>query len=190
MSHSLYRPVELAFEAPSALAVGLEAPLTVTFRHADAGDIAVPGFWDGGTTYRVRFAPDLEGEWSWTSESADAALAGRTGAFEVSRGTDHGPVRVAHRFHFAHADGTPFRPVGATAYNWLHQDEPLFSSTVDAIAEAGFNKLRFMVFPQGGGYIEHVPSLMPFEKTDGRWDVTRPVPAFFQRLDRAVECAG
>ena len=75
MSHSLYRPVELAFEARSALPVGLESPLTVTFRHADSGDFAVPGFWDGGTTYRVRFAPDLEGEWSWTTESAASALS-------------------------------------------------------------------------------------------------------------------
>ena len=98
-------------------------------------------------------------------------LAGRTGAFEVSRGADHGPVRVVHRFHFAHADGTPFRPVGATAYNWLHQDEPLFSTTVDAIAEAGFNKFRFMVFPQGGGYIEHVPTLHAVR--EDRWPLGR-----------------
>jgi hypothetical protein len=189
-SSALYRPIELTFEGADLISAD-RTPLTLRVRHEASGAArVVPGFWDGGTTYRVRFAPDLEGEWSWTTESADAALAGRSGTFEVSRGTDHGPVRVAHRFHFAHADGTPFRPVGATAYNWLHQDEPLFSSTVDAIAEAGFNKFRFMVFPQGGGYIEHVPRLMPFEKTDGRWDVTKPVPEFFQRLDRAVEVLG
>ena len=186
----LYRPVELTFSGTDVIPAD-RTPVTVHARHGASGaERVVPGFWDGGTVYRVRFAPDLEGEWSWTSESTDAALSGRSGTFEVVRGTDHGPVRVAHRFHFAHADGTPFRPVGATAYNWLHQDEPLFSSTVDAIAEAGFNKFRFMVFPQGGGYIEHVPTLMPFEKTEGRWDVTKPVPEFFQRLDRAVEVLG
>lgn len=188
--HELYRPLELTFEGTRALPAD-RTPLTLCVRHGASGaERVVPGFWDGGTTYRARFAPDLEGTWTWTSESDDSALNGATGEVEVARGDHHGPVRVVHRFHFAHADGTPFRPVGTTAYNWLHQDEPLFSSTVDAIAEAGFNKFRFMVFPQGGGYIEHVPTLMPFEKTDGRWDVTRPVPAFFQRLDRAVEVLG
>lgn len=190
MSHELYRPLELTFEGSGVIPAD-RTPLTVRVRHEASGtQRAVPGFWDGGTIYRARFAPDLEGEWTWASEGEDAALAGSTGSFSVERGADRGPVRVAHRFHFAHADGTPFRPVGATAYNWLHQDEPLFASTVDAIAEAGFNKFRFMVFPQGGGYVEHVPGLMPFEKTGGRWDVTRPVPEFFQRLDRAVEVLG
>lgn len=188
--HELYRPIELTF-AGTRVVPADRTPLTLRLRHAASGaERVVPGFWDGGTIYRARFAPDLEGTWTWESESDEAALNGATGQFEVVRGDEHGPVRVAHRFHFAHADGTPFRPVGTTAYNWLHQDEPLFSSTVDAIAEAGFNKFRFMVFPQGGGYIEHVPTLMPFEKTDGRWDVTKPVPAFFQRLDRAVEVLG
>lgn len=190
MSHELYRPLELTFEGSGVIPAD-RTPLTVRLRHTASGaERSVPGFWDGGTTYRARFAPDLEGEWAWTSESADAALAGATGVFAVVAGAERGPVRVAQRFHFAHADGTPFRPVGATAYNWLHQDEPLFSSTVDAIAEAGFNKFRFMVFPQGGGYVERVPELMPFEKTAGRWDVRRPIPAFFQRLDRAVEVLG
>ena len=193
--HELYRPIELMFDGSDVIPAD-RTPLTVRARHeASDAERIVPGFWDGGTTYRVRFAPDLEGEWSWISESADAALTGARGAFEVVRGADRGPVRVAHRFHFAHADGTPFRPVGATAYNWLHQDEPLFSATLDAIADAGFNKFRFMVFPQGGGYVEHSPTLMPFEKTTSetgglRWDVTRPVPEFFQRLDRAVEVLG
>lgn len=190
MPHALYRPLEISFEADAALPVGAEPPLRATFRHDEVGEVTVPGFWDGSTTYRVRFAPTATGHWQWVASTGALSLDAASGSFEVVPGEDHGPVRVAHRFHFAHADGTPFRPVGTTAYNWLHQDEPLFSSTVDAIAEAGFNKFRFMVFPQGGGYVEHVPDLMPFEKTDGRWDVSRPVPEFFQRLDRAVELLG
>ena len=190
MSHELYLPVELVFEGSERLPVAAGAPLSVRFRLAGSEDVTVPGFWDGGTTYRVRFAPPAEGEWTWEVVDAQTSVDVGSGSFTVTRGASHGPVRVAHRFHFAHADGTPFRPVGATAYNWLHQDEPLFSQTVDAIAEAGFNKFRFMVFPQGGGYVEHEPTLMPFEKTGGRWDVTRPVPEFFQHLDRAVEVLG
>ncbi|MFB7251281.1 DUF4038 domain-containing protein [Microbacterium sp. NPDC056234] len=190
MSHELYLPVELVFEGSEGLPVGDRPPLGVRFRQVGREDVTVPGFWDGGTTYRARFAPPAEGEWTWEVVDARTSVDVGSGSFTVTRGAAHGPVRVAHRFHFAHADGTPFRPVGATAYNWLHQEEPLFSQTVDAIAEARFNKFRFMVFPQGGGYVEHEPTLMPFEKAGGRWDVTRPVPEFFQRLDRAVEVLG
>ncbi|QKJ20638.1 apiosidase-like domain-containing protein [Microbacterium hominis] len=184
--------VELVFEGPEVPIPATRTPMTAFVRAGGGAERAVQGFWDGGRRYLVRFLPEEPGTWSWRTESEDAALDGLTGEVEVAGAAagDHGVVRVAHRFHFAHADGTPFRPVGATAYNWLHQDEPLFTQTVDEIAAAGFNKLRFMVFPQGGGYVEHVPALMPFEKTDGRYDVSRPVPAFFQRLDRAVEMLG
>ncbi|WP_350350097.1 DUF4038 domain-containing protein [Microbacterium sp. A8/3-1] len=184
-----YDTVELVFEGADRLPIGAEPPFSVRLRNG-AEEIVVPGFWDGGTTYRVRVCPESDGAWTWEVEGARTALDRSSGSFEVAPGAAHGPVRVAHRFHFAHADGTPYRPVGTTAYNWLHQDEPLFTQTVDDIAEVGFDKLRFMVFPQGGGYIEHVPALMPFEKTDGHWDVSRPVPEFFQHLDGAVEMLG
>jgi len=184
-----YDTVELVFEGADRLPIGAEPPFSVRLRNG-AEEILVPGFWDGGTTYRVRVCPESDGAWTWEVEGARTALDRSSGSFEVTPGAAHGPVRVAHRFHFAHADGTPYRPVGTTAYNWLHQDEPLFTQTVDDIAEVGFDKLRFMIFPQGGGYIEHVPALMPFEKTDGHWDVSRPVPEFFQHLDRAVEMLG
>ncbi|WP_026874723.1 DUF4038 domain-containing protein [Jiangella gansuensis] len=190
MPHERYRPIELSFEGDAVIPAD-RTPLTVRFTHETAGEVVVPGFWDGEQIYRVRFAPEAVGTWTWRSESSEGrSLAGSEGTFDVVAGPDHGPVRVASRFHFAHADGTPFRPVGTTAYNWLHQDEPLFSQTVDAVADAGFNKLRFMVFPQAGGYIEHTPELFPFERPDGRWDVTRPVIPFFRRLDAAVGSLG
>ncbi|MFS0734982.1 DUF4038 domain-containing protein [Microbacterium sp. 1P10UB] len=157
----------------------------------DGTTVEVPGFWDGDDRYVVRFAPPTDGEWSWSTRSDAAELDGASGALTAGHRTGPGGVRVSAVHHFAHADGTPFRPVGATAYNWLHQEEPLFSETVEALAEAGFNKFRYMVFPQAGGYVEHFPELLPFERgADGRWDVSRPVIAFFRRLDDAVAQLG
>lgn len=182
--------VELLFEGPETPIPATREPFAVIVSHGGT-DIRVPGFWDGGRRYLARILPQEEGAHTWRTESDEPSLADHSGTLDVTGSAGRGIVRVAHRFHFAHADGTPFRPVGTTAYNWLHQDEPLFTETTDAIARAGFNKLRFMVFPQAGGYVEHFPALLPFEKSDdGRWDVSRPVPAFFQRLDRAVEELG
>lgn len=189
--HPMYAPIELEFTGPVEPIPADRVPLRVRFRHEDGAEVVVPGFWDGGRRYAVRFAPERDGGWQWSSESDAPGLAAKRGSFDVAGAVGHGPVRVAHTFHFAHADGTPFRPVGATAYNWLHQDEPLFSETPGALAAAGFDKFRFMVFPQAGGFIEHVPVLLPFEKyPDGGWDVSRPVVAFFQRLDDAVRTLG
>ncbi|WP_353808386.1 apiosidase-like domain-containing protein [Agromyces chitinivorans] len=191
--HPRFAPLELAFTGPAVPIPADVEPLRVRFAHADGGTVDVPGFWDGGDRYVVRFAPGLEGGWSWRSTSDAPALHDREGAFEVGPAAsgEHGPVRIAGRYHFAHADGTPFRPVGATVYNWLHQEEPLFTQTVEAVAAAGMNKLRFMVFPQAGGYVEHFPELLPFERdADGAWDVARPVPQFFRRLEGAVRTLG
>jgi len=185
---AVFRPVELVFEGPIVPIPASGAPLSVTFR-SGAVERVVPGFWDGERRYLVRFLPEIEGTWVWHSSSPARELDAQSGELSVTSAdsTAHGIVRVAERFHFAHADGTPFRPVGATVYNWLHQDDALFHATVEAVASAGFNKLRFMVFPQAGGYVEHYPTLLPFAKTDGRWDVDRPDVEFFRRLDRAVE---
>ncbi|GAA4433543.1 DUF5605 domain-containing protein [Georgenia halophila] len=186
---ALYSVVELPFTGPATPVPADRTPLTVTFAHEGGHVVEVPGFWDGADRYLARFAPEVEGRWTWSSASDVPRLAGRSGELAVGPAEpgEHGPVRVAGTFHLAHADGTPFRPVGATVYNWLHQDEPLFSETVDAIAGAGLNKLRFMVFPQAGGYVEHFPELLPFERgADGRYDVSRPVVEYFRRLDAAV----
>lgn len=190
MTHALYQPIELAFRGESAVPAGPVAPVTVTFRHGSGEEVSVDGFWDGGTAYRARFLPEAEGAWTWEVARSLTPLDQTSGSFDVADAEGHGPVRVVETFHFAHADGAPFRPVGATVYNWIHQDEPLVSDTVASLREAGFNKLRFMVFPQAGGSVEHAPTLMPFEKTDDRWDVTRPVPEFFQRLDGLVRDLG
>lgn len=178
--------IELAFEGPAVPIPATRTPLTVTARCGDR-ELDVPGFWDGGRSYRARFLPDRPGEWNWRSSSPAPELDGRSGSVAVLPGDALGPVRVAHRFHFAHADGRPHRPLGATVYNWLHQDDAVLKQTADDLAQAGFNRLRFLVFPQTGGYVTHYPTLVPFERDGtGRWDVSRPVPAFFQRLDRAV----
>ncbi|UFU02849.1 DUF4038 domain-containing protein [Ruania suaedae] len=189
----VHEPYEIELTGPRTPIRADQVPLRAEFTHESGQAMTVLGFWDGERRYLARLAPPLAGTWTWRTTSAAPELDARTGEFTAepapSTGT-HGIVRVAERFHFAHADGTPFRPVGATVYNWIHQDEELRSQTVDSLSEAGLNKLRFMVFPQAGGYVEHFPELMPFEKTADGWDVGRPVIEFFRRLDSLVADLG
>jgi hypothetical protein len=164
-----------------------DATFEVAFTHGDR-TVRVPGFPDGDGTHVVRFSPDVEGEWAYVTTSGAAELDGCTGSFRAvppSPG-NHGPVSVAGTYHFAYADGTPFRPVGTTVYNWVHQPEGRYRETLDAVADAGFTKLRFLVFPQGGNHVGHVPDAFPFARDGEGWDVSRTDVTFFRKIDRAV----
>src|SRR5210317_2234443 len=49
-------------------------------------DKRIYGFWDGGSTFKVRVAAIEEGNWSWESGSNqpdDSGLNGRTGSFSA-----------------------------------------------------------------------------------------------------------
>ena len=122
-----------------------ETDLRVTFTSPSKKTRTVDGFWDGGSTWRVRFSPDEEGEWTYVTAASgaaasgaaaaaavrrrgcaatDAGLHGRTGSFRVgpaigpTRFEQHGPVRVSSNKRFLeHADGTPFFWLADTAWN-------------------------------------------------------------------------
>lgn len=104
-----------------------ETELRVTFTDPSGRSRQVRGFWDGGSTWRVRFSPSQIGQWTFATETAPGALDGlhgQKGAFRVAapRGSArfdrHGPVAVARsRTYLEHADGTPFFWLGDTAWN-------------------------------------------------------------------------
>ena len=85
-----------------------------------------PAFWDGGDTWKVRFAPTRPGRWTWRSDSIvdDSGLAGRSGALDAVDGSDDPDPFVRHGFwrmspggrNLVHADGTPALLVADTAW--------------------------------------------------------------------------
>jgi hypothetical protein len=95
-----------------------DAWLKVQFTSPLGDTSEVDGFWDGGWTWRVRFAPDQPGRWTFKTTCSDGAndgLRNQTGEFLCTaaigptRFHKHGPVRVSRdRRHLEHADGTPF----------------------------------------------------------------------------------
>jgi hypothetical protein len=56
------------------------------FSHESYGEIRRPAFWDGGNSWKIRFAsPVAEGRWQWESfagDPSDKGLHGRRGHFE------------------------------------------------------------------------------------------------------------
>lgn len=167
--------------------------------------IEVDGFYDGDGVYRVRFMPDVLGEWRYRTVSSLAALDGHAGSFTCTapRPGNHGPVRVANTYHFAYADGTPYKQIGTTCYVWNLQGAALEAQTLATLAAAPFNKIRFCVFPKHYRYNENEPELYPFPclarggsqwtggnavdlKAGWRFDFDHFTPAYFQHLEACV----
>src|SRR5262249_27858286 len=117
---------------------------------ADSAATKVTGFYDGDGNYRVRFMPDKPGQWHYVTESSSPALAGQNGEFTVTPLTakNHGPVRVAHTYHFAYADGKAYKQIGTTCYAWVHQNDALQKQTLKTLGASPFNKVRFCIFPK------------------------------------------
>lgn len=160
--------------------------VTFQFQHRS---VTVDGFYDGEDTYRVRFMPDVEGEWSYVTHSNVADLDGRTGGFVCvpPANGNHGPVRVADTWHFAYADGTPYHQVGTTCYAWAHQGDEMEQQTLATLASSPFNKLRMCVFPKSYRYNDNEPVYYPFARGgEGAWDFSRPDPVFWQHFEQCV----
>ena len=135
------------------------------------GDLTVEanGFYDGDGIYRVRFMPEKTGEWKCETASSAPELNGKTGEFTVTKPSpqNHGPVHVANTYHFAYADGTPYKELGTTCYVWEWQPEALQEQTLKTLAASPFNKIRFCVFPKRYQWNTNEPILYPFERGAG-----------------------
>jgi hypothetical protein len=116
----LYSPHEITLSASTVPAnpyTDLAADCTLTA--PDGGTRSLPLFWDGGTTWKFRFAPAALGTWKWLVKSTDAGLEGKTGAFQCMDFKLRGglqPMRGAPH-HFQHQNGERVWFVGDTAWS-------------------------------------------------------------------------
>lgn len=138
-----------------------DVDVDVHFTAPDGTNMTLPAFWDGGDTWRARFAPTQLGTWRYTtvaSNAADTGLNGQSGTITSVPYTGdltlyrHGLVRTDESAsHFVYADGTPFLYVGDT--HWSMPEEPydaMFTTLVDDRVAKGFTV--YQSEPLGAGY--------------------------------------
>lgn len=179
---------ELSLSGPEGGNPYLEVTLEAHFS-SGGRMVRVPGFYDGEGTYRIRFMPDIEGEWSYMTKSSASELDGQAGSFTCTAPAPdvHGPVRVANQFHFAYADGTPYFPFGTTCYAWTHQPLELQAQTLETLAASRFNKIRMAVFPKDYPFNTNEPLYWVFEPgADGKPDFDRPNPVAFRHFETQI----
>jgi len=164
-----------------------EVTLTAAFT-LEHRTVQVTGFYDGEGTYRIRFMPDAPGRWTYKTASSAAQLANQTGAFTVTPPAtpgNHGPVGVAHEFHFQYADGTPYFPFGTTTYAYLFTPEANYKNSLAGMLQARFNKSRVCLLPKGLGF-DIEKQVLPFPRADKVNDLTRFNPAYFQMAEQRI----
>lgn len=149
------------------------------------------GFWDGGKTWRVRFAPDMPGQWSYHTTCSDVAntnLHALRGEFKCVAALtktaldQHGPIRVARDLRrFEHADRSPFLWLGDVAWNGARLSAPdEWQAYSDLRASQKFTVTQWTLSPG-----VDVKGESAFTGTN---TLAINIP-FFQRLDAKVEAA-
>ncbi|MCQ2462751.1 MAG: DUF4038 domain-containing protein [Clostridia bacterium] len=148
----------------------------------------VPGFWDGGSTWRVRFVCPSEGTWYYKTVCTDGGNAGLdgirgkvvcreySGDKEIYR---HGFVTTSYgKKYITYDDGTPFFYLGDT--HWSLGDETV--DMVKAITEKRAG--------QGFTVIQSEPIGAKFDFTDGIKQNDMPGFADYDAKFRAIADAG
>ncbi len=103
--------------------------LDAVFTSPDGKEMAIPGFWDGAGSWKIRFSPGQEGLWTYSISVTDrrGTSLPHLGELTVISSDLHGWIQPGHLFdpsysgrYFVHHNGTPFYGVGhADALNIL-----------------------------------------------------------------------
>ena len=133
----------------------------VTFTSKSGRTTTCAGFWDGGTSWRVRFCPDELGAWSFISFCSDeknSGLHGISGTFECLPNNseldiyEHGTItRPKGAYHLTFADGTPFFWVACTAWNGaLRSNEEEWDYYLQHRVDHHYSVIQFVTTPWRG----------------------------------------
>lgn len=156
----LFAPHEVALRAVDHYANPyreLEADIALTPPDGGAERTA-PLFWDGGDSWKFRFAPDRIGEWRWTVRSRDPGLNGQRGGFQAVASNHPGSIRPMRGFprHFQRQDGSRFWFLGDTAWALCtdnaqeKHDRDAVERYLEARAAQGFNVVHSMLLSEAG----------------------------------------
>ncbi|MEI7899641.1 MAG: DUF4038 domain-containing protein, partial [bacterium] len=176
----------------------MDVEVTVVFKQGET-TWNVPAFWAGGDTWKVRFAPPAQGDYTYRVECTDKSNADLNGKEQPLRVTGyngknpllkHGFVRATPgKGYFEHADGTPFLWLGDTWWKGLAKRptwEGFQELTADRKAK-GFSVVQIVCgpYPDEGAFEARWENEggKPYETRD--FSVTNP--KYFDFADRRIK---
>lgn len=206
-----WKPTDLEFKTSITWQFSPTGPFEVDF-HADITGpdnikMTLPGFYDGENSWKVRFAPTKEGEWTLTTHSDVLELDNQQIKLECISNKNnkvHGGLVVdpANPHHFIYEDGTKFFPIGYEA-NWLfamdmdatNQTLPTLHPFLDKLSASGFNLINMNVWAYDTnwrlGKTEGAdlgpPLLFPWEGTNESPNFKKFNLKYWQHFDRVID---
>ncbi len=193
-------PIELTFQAARPHADPFnDVSLDVVFTDPAGKAFRVPAFWDGGDTWKARYASPTVGQHKYQtacSDTTDTGLNGVAGTVAITPYTGdnslflHGPVRVAaDKRHLEYADGTPFFWLGDTWWmglaHRLHWPEDFQQLAADR-KQKGFTVVQIVA-----GLYPDMPPFDPRGANDAGFpwekDYKRIRPEYFDAADKKLQ---
>ena len=180
---------EVAFHASSTYTNPFQdVEIDATFIHESGKKIAVNGFYDGDSVWRIRFMPTELGKWTYFTRSADPSLDENEGSLTCipqMKEYLHGPLS-ADGYHFVHADGAR-RFLISTRLSCHFSSPAVWQKVVSFLKENRINRVLFMMV----GIAEH---LLPPDAEGSARHLYGEGPDFsmydvrkFQQIDAFIE---
>ncbi|EAZ83020.1 apiosidase-like domain-containing protein [Algoriphagus machipongonensis] len=165
----------------------------VKFISPSGREQVVRGFWDGGSTWRVRFMPDEIGTWQFSTSASDknnTGLNGVKGSFNCIE--NDSPLNLFQKgniihtkgtYHLSYADGTPFFWTACTAWNGaLKSTDEEWDYYLNHRVENNYNTIQ-LVTTQWRGGTKNSEGEVAFTGS-GKISLN---PEFFDRIDQKIE---
>lgn len=161
--------------------------VTATYTHATHPDIVVKGFWDGGSIWRIRFAPPVTGAWNYsiTNDQSDTGLSA-SGSINGITATTSGFVRVSGR-GFVFDDGSDYYLNGMTGYE-INSNAGAgtdWKTAIDYFATKNINKVRCLLYPFNSANVLY-GDFQPFNGPVATADHDDLKIAFWQKYDEVI----
>lgn len=193
-----WQPMELEFVAKTEIDDPFDfekAGFSALFTGPDNERLDVPGFWDGGRVWKIRFTPTRAGGWSYATrftDTNDGGLHGRRGVLRANAPDGSNAVRQhggflrvsANRRHLTFSDGTPFFWLGDTWWAAPSANVPfdVFKRQVDARVAQGYTVFQ-----------AHGHRALFADSTLGAFEATRKPDAetlrYWREVDKYFACA-
>ena len=140
--------VELSYESEKEYAKPFYDVTLDMLLYGNGKVYTVPGFWDGGNTWRIRFVCPSEGIWQCKticSDETNSVLHGRTVKVECAAYSGdldiykHGFVTTRYgEKYLTYEDGTPFYYLGDTHWELAQETYEMVSEICSKRVEQGF----------------------------------------------------
>ena len=182
-----------------------DVDLFATFSHPDGTRMKVPGFYNGGSQYVVRFTAPKPGMWNYRTSALPNSNKHLTGTLPVKPSTRTGGIGLDpdNVRNFKYQNGDNYYPI-AFECDWLFaldaenpDDIPVTRKFVDSLAENGFNQIVMNVFAYDVNWkkddnLNDVheyghPKSFPFAGDNTDPDFSTLDVDYFKRLDRVID---